>query len=69
MGLVSLLNAAAYDLHRAVKEMVLLCPRLRKHAYSSREPSFRECSEVAAAFAIHIHFVLEKLEHLDLCFL
>ena len=46
--------------------MVLLCPRLREHADSCREPSFRECAEHAAALAVHVDLVLEKLEHLDL---
>ena len=66
MGLVCFLNSSADNFHRAVQEVVLLGPRLRKHAYCCWEPSFRECAELTAAFPVHVDLILEKLQHLDL---
>ena len=66
MFFVCLFYTATNNLHRAIKEVILLSPRLRKHADCSRKPSLRECTEHAAALAVHVHLLLEKLKHLHL---
>ena len=69
MSLVCFLDTATDNLHRAVEEMVLLSPWLRKHTDCSREPSFRELAIEASALAVHVDLLLDLLEHLDLSLL